>query len=55
MRGALLALLLGLPMTAAAAEPPASSDPLATIETNAQFAVVMDYETGAVLFSKRGD
>ena len=33
----------------------ATGDPLSTIETNAQFAVVMDYETGALLFSKRGD
>ncbi len=60
MRGVLLfAFLLALPTIAAAADqppaPPAAGDPLATIETNAQFAVVMDYETGAVLFSKRGD
>ncbi len=30
-------------------------DPTTEIQTNAQFALMMDYETGAVLFSKDGD
>ena len=33
----------------------AGGDALTTIETAAQFAVIMDYETGTLLFSKRGD
>jgi len=60
MRGVLLlALVLALPAFATAADRPVTpaetNDPLTTIETTAQFAVVMDYDTGAVLFSKRGD
>jgi D-alanyl-D-alanine carboxypeptidase (penicillin-binding protein 5/6) len=30
-------------------------DPATTLQTNAQFALMMDYETGSVLFSKDGD
>ncbi len=30
-------------------------DPTTEVQTNAQFALMMDYETGAVLFSKDGD
>jgi D-alanyl-D-alanine carboxypeptidase (penicillin-binding protein 5/6) len=30
-------------------------DPTTEVQTNAQFALLMDYETGAVLFSKDGD
>jgi len=44
------------PATPPAAAPTvASGDPLATLDTPAQFALVMDYDTGNVLFSKRGD
>jgi D-alanyl-D-alanine carboxypeptidase (penicillin-binding protein 5/6) len=37
------------------AAPQDLSDPNTTIQTPAQFAVVMDFDTGAVLFSKGGD
>ncbi len=43
------------PAPAASTAAAGTTDPMAAIDTTAQFAVVMDYETGAVLFSKHGD
>ena len=56
---AVLVASFALPARAAAADlpqaPAAEDDPLPEIQTIAPFAVVMDYETGAVQFSKNGD
>lgn len=42
-----------LALSPAAAQP--VGDPTTELQTNAQFALMMDFETGAVLFSKDGD
>lgn len=49
---AILSLLL-LTLCPAMAQP--AGDPAAELQTNAQFALLMDFETGNVLFSKDGD
>jgi D-alanyl-D-alanine carboxypeptidase (penicillin-binding protein 5/6) len=38
-----------------AAAQPVTPDPSTALQTNAQFAAMMDYETGSLLFSKDGD
>src|SRR5689334_21981284 len=46
------------PQAAPAPAPAATAevgDPLTTLQSNAQFAVIMDFDTGALLFSKDGD
>lgn len=45
--------LLFLMLAPAIAQP--AADPLVELQSNAQFALLMDYETGNVLFSKDGD
>lgn len=52
----LLSILIALTLAAAVAQAqPATPDPSTELQTNAQFALLMDHETGAVLFSKNGD
>lgn len=47
-------IALAFALTAAAQAQPVS-DPTTEVQTNAAYALMMDYETGAVLFSKNGD
>ena len=54
MRALVLAVVGVLFSLAIAAAQPAE-DPTTSLQTNARFAAMMDYETGTVLFSKDGD
>lgn len=47
-------IALAFALTAATQAQPVS-DPTTEVQTNAAYALMMDYETGAVLFSKNGD
>lgn len=52
----LLSVLVAIAFAVAGAHAqPATPDPTTELQTNAQFALLMDHETGAVLFSKDGD
>jgi D-alanyl-D-alanine carboxypeptidase (penicillin-binding protein 5/6) len=52
----LLSVLVALAFAVAVAQAqPATPDPSTELQTNARFALLMDHETGAVLFSKGGD
>jgi serine-type D-Ala-D-Ala carboxypeptidase (penicillin-binding protein 5/6) len=51
----LLSALIALFFAIATAGAQPAADPTTELQTNAQFALLMDHETGAVLFSKNGD
>jgi D-alanyl-D-alanine carboxypeptidase (penicillin-binding protein 5/6) len=55
MRLILLALAVLFVATAAGAQTPPAVDPTTALQTNAQYAAMIDFETGGVLFSKDGD
>ena len=50
-----LAIAAAQPVSDPATEPQTAIDPATEIQTNAPYALLMDFETGAVLFSKNGD
>jgi D-alanyl-D-alanine carboxypeptidase (penicillin-binding protein 5/6) len=51
----LFSALLALTLAIATASAQPAADPTTELQTNAKFALLMDHETGAVLFSKNGD